>query len=87
MVACLPNPHRRLADARPRSVRKLLWRLVFLIGLGACAFGTVRSMRAPQGFGPALAFLGFFAALDAAYVLRPEGRYGVQPTKDGGEPR
>ena len=65
-----------MSTAGPRSVHKLAWCLACVGGAGACVVGTFLSMQAPQGFGPVIAFLGFFTALVAAYVLRPDGRYG-----------
>lgn len=87
MAACAPDSHQPLSNTPTNPVRKLLWRLMLLVGGSACALGTVRSLQAPQGFGPAIAFLGFFAALAAAYVLRPDGRYGRPGKTTGSEPR
>lgn len=76
MVTYPPRLQKTAPNRETRSVRKLLWSLVRVIGVVACAGGTVGAMQAPHGFGPALAFLGFFTALVAAYILRPDGRYG-----------
>jgi hypothetical protein len=76
MLTCLPLTHKLASESKPHAFRKLLWCLIRVIGVVSCAVGMVRSMQAPQGFGPALAFLGFFTALAAAYILRPDGRYG-----------